>query len=338
MPNAGGTGYYRFDLPDADWDALIADADKLPGGEAQAVADSLSASLLAGRASVTRLSALAEKLIRNPDSYASEAGTDALGDLVARGMVDTAGRKGWRRFVGRLYRPLLAQYGFDPQAHAYAAEPPERAQRRAQIVARLVGAARDQALRKQLAAAARDFFAGNAQALDAAWFPLAFDVYVAQGKLSAAKALVDKALASEDPVFRPSALGVVSTSGAKDVASWLLGGLKDPRLRTSEQRDLLRGVILTRATREIGYAWLQAHLNELTTGSGGIFFAARLPQLLSHFCSVQRADEFARELRPRFAGKPGAMELERTIERVRNCGVLYDRRAEQFNTEFARLR
>jgi hypothetical protein len=338
MPNAGGTGYYRFELPAADWDALIADADKLTPSEAQATVDSLFASLLAGRSGAAQLAALAEKLIAYPDSYASDVATGALGDLTGADLLDDAGRRGWRRFIKRLYAPLLVQYGFDPRAGAYAAEPPERAQRRVQIVGRLVGAARDKALRRQIAAATRDFLAGNAQALDESWLGLGLDIHLAQGKLPAAKALVDKALASEDPAFRPAALGAVAGSGRKDVAAWLLDGLKDPRLRASEQRDLLRGVILNGATREVGYAWLHAHLYELTTGAGGIFFAARLPQLLSRFCSVQRADEFARELRPRFAGKPGELELERAIERVRNCAVLRDKRKDDISAEFARLR
>ena len=179
---------------------------------------------------------------------------------------------------------------------------------------------------------------GTAQALDQSWLALGLGIHLAQGKLPAAKALVDKALASEDPAFRPAALGAVAGSGSKGVANWLLNGLDDPRLRASEKRDLLRGVILNTATREVGYAWLQAHLDELTSGAGGIFFAARLPQLLSRFCSVERAGEFARDLRPRFAGKPGELELERTIERVRNCGILRNRRAEQISAEFAQLR
>ena len=61
MPNAGGTGYYRFELPDADWDALIAQAERLPGGEAQALADSLAASLHAGRADTARLASLVQR-------------------------------------------------------------------------------------------------------------------------------------------------------------------------------------------------------------------------------------------------------------------------------------
>ena len=62
MPNAGGTGYYRFELPAAEWDKLIAAADRLPGGEAQALADSLDASFKAGRATPAQLITAARKL------------------------------------------------------------------------------------------------------------------------------------------------------------------------------------------------------------------------------------------------------------------------------------
>ncbi|MDR2856853.1 MAG: M1 family metallopeptidase [Novosphingobium sp.] len=338
MPNAGGTGYYRFELPGADWDALIADAGSLTGGEVQAAADSLAASMAAGRSAATKLAALADKTVYHPDSYAADAATGALGAFAGTGILDDAGSRGWRRFVTRLYRPLLARYGFDPRLGAYAAENPERAQRRAQIIGWLAGAGQNQALRKRIAAAVRRFFAGDGKALDPAWYAIGFDIAIAQGRLPTAQALVDSALASEDPVFRPIALDAVAASGSRAVANWLLDGLRDSRLRASEKRDLLRSITLTTATQEIGYAWLVGHFDELTSDTGGVFFSARLPQLLARFCSVARADEFARELRPRFAGKPGAMELERTIERVRNCGTLRERRGTQISAEFAALK
>ncbi|NWO96539.1 hypothetical protein GY976_25750, partial [Escherichia coli] len=50
VPNAGGWGYYRFDLDPADWDSLIAAAPTLPTGEALSVDDSLWASFYAGKA------------------------------------------------------------------------------------------------------------------------------------------------------------------------------------------------------------------------------------------------------------------------------------------------
>src|SRR5262249_43159165 len=152
----------------------------------------------------------------------------------ASGVVDPAGRLGWRAFRGKLYAPLLEKYGFDPRVGAYANEPPERAQRRAQIVDRLTGSSRDSKLRRTLHAAATEYLAGNTAALDNAWFDSAFDVYVARGGETAARALLEKGLASEDPVFRPEALDAVATSGIKAIAQWLLD-LDDPRLRASEK-------------------------------------------------------------------------------------------------------
>jgi aminopeptidase N len=338
VPNAGGTGYYRFALADADWDALIAGAASLTGGEAQAVADSLAAGIKTGRARIGKLVTLAENLATSPDSHAGDVATETLGDIAAMGLLDDAGRTGWRRFLTRLYRPLMAQYGFDPRAGAYADEAPDRTQRRVQLVTHLAGSARDETLRGQLDTATRDYLGGAAQALDPSWFGVAFYVNLAAGKLPAAKALVDHALGSDDSLFRSAALAAAAASGNADIANWLLDDLDDPRLRASEKRDLMRGVILSSGTRDLGYAYLHKHLDALTSGAGGIFFTARLPTMLSGFCSVDRADEFARDLRPRFAGKSGALELERAIERVRNCGVLKLQRGKQVNHDYARLK
>jgi aminopeptidase N len=337
IPNADGTGYYRFEMSSRDWDALIAAAGSMTGGEAQAAADSLAASVRAGRASVEQLAKLARNLVRHPDSYASDAAAAALSDLVSSGVVDAGGRRGWRVFRGKLYAPLLKDYGFDPRAGAYAAEDPERAQRRVQIVDRLAGSSRDRKLRRTLIEATEDYLAGDADALDHAWFGTAFDLYVDRGGSDAAQALVERALASEDPVFRPAALAAVSSSGSKSIATWLLYELDDPRLRASEKHDLLRGVMYMRATRDIGYQWLREHIDALTSGDGGIFFAARLPRLFNRFCSAADADEIARIFRPRFAGKPGELELERAIERVRNCSKLQDAWGAEISAEFAEL-
>jgi hypothetical protein len=196
---------------------------------------------------------------------------------------------------------------------------------------------RDRKLRRRLAAAATAYFAGDTAALDPQWFDLAFDAHLESGGLPAAKLLGEKALASQDVEFRPAALDALATSGSNPIAVWLLREWKDDRLRLSEQRRLLRGIMAIKATRETGYRWLREHLTELTSGNEGIFFASRLPQLLGNFCSIEKAQEFERELRPRFAGKAGELELERAIERVRNCGILHDARLEQVSEAIAEL-
>lgn len=338
IPNAGGTGYYRFELPARDWDALIAQADRLPGGEALALDDSLYASFQAGRASARQLIASARMLARNPDSYASTAGVDSLEVFYAGDMIDAAGKAGYRRFLDSLYRPRLARLGFDPRAGVYAGEDPEVSLQRQHVVERLAGTARDAAVRAKLLGAAQAFLAGDAHALDPAWYAPGLSAWLEHGGLAAAKQLADKALASQDPLFRPAALAAVAEAGDPAIGHWVLDDLRDPRLRLSERNNLIRGVITTPGTRDLGFEWLKSHFDELANGNGGIFFTARLPGIVAGFCSAARADEIAALLRPRFQGKTGALELERTIERIRACGVLKEARGAELSAALAKLR
>jgi len=338
MPNAGGTGYYRFELPKAEWDRLIAASASLAGGEALALADSLRASFMAGRADAGQLAALARTMIANPDSYASSAAFDGLQSLYDWQFLDEPAKAAYRAFVDKTYRPMLAELGFETRAGAFAGEDAERSQRRRQIVAMLVHTVRDATLRAQLAGATTAFVGGDDTALDPAWFGPGFASYVAAGKMDAAKALLERALASEDPVLRPAALAVLAGSEDPAVAKWLVDEVKDPRLRASERLNLVRGIIGAEGTREFGYQWMTAHLDELLGGSGGIFFAAKLPQALAGWCSSAQADVIARDLRERFKGKTGELELERTIERVRSCGVLKDARATEASLAVAKLK
>jgi aminopeptidase N len=343
VPNAGGTGYYRFELPRAEWDRLIASSAGLPGGEAIALADSLRASFMAGRADALQLAALARTLAANPNSYASGAALGGLQMLSDWGLMDEPAKAAYRGFADRIYQPMLQADGLDPRAGAYAGEAPERSLRRQQVVGALIDVARDKALRDKLAAAAGAFVGldgmpGDPRALDAAWYGDAFDPWLEAGGLPAAKTLLDKALASQDPVFRPAALAALGASGNGDVAKWLLDEVKDGRLRLSERLNLVRGVVQVPETRDWGYAWMIVHLGELMNGGGGIFFSARLPQMLAGYCSVDKADAFARDLRPRLAGKAAELELERTIERVHSCGVLKNARGAEVSREIAKLK
>ncbi len=337
IPNVGGTGYYRFELPAKDWDALIKVAGSLPGGEALALGDSLLASFRAGRASGSQLVAAARSLSASKDSYASEAGIDSLETLYNSGVMDDEAKARYRRFIGKLYAPRLKRLGFDPRTGAYAGQDPEVSQQREQIVRRLARTGRDAGVRQQLIAATRAYLGGDAKALDPAWFDMALSAWIDQGGLVAAKDLAERALASQDPLFRPQALEAVGSSGALGIAKWVLDEFKDDRLRKSERLGLVRSVIMAGGTRDMGFDWLKANYDQLSRGGGGIFFSARLPGMVGGFCSVARADEVAAFLRPQLQGKTGALDLERTIERIRSCGVLKEARSADISAAMKKL-
>lgn len=343
MANAGGTGYYRFELPPTEWDRLIATSASLPGGEGLALADSLRASFMAGRAHASQMAELARVMTANPNSYASEAALEGLDMLDAAGMLDAPATAAYHHFVGGLYRSQLAQIGFDPRARAYRAEDAGRSQRRVQLIAKLSDTARDPGVRRQLDDATSAWMTGDAAALDPVWFDHGFTVWLDEGAapsspMDRAHQLMDKALASQDPLLRPAALHALAHSGHADIAGWLLTGVTDPRLRLSERLGLVTGITATPATRDIGYAYMHDHLDTLLSGGSGIFFASRLAQVLGGFCAVDKADAIARDFGPKLGGRTGQLELDRTVERVRDCGRLKDARGAEASAEIARLK
>ena len=336
MPNAGGTGYYRFELPAKSWDALIATADTLGAAEAMALADSLDASFRAGRASPAQAIALAEKLKANPDSYAAGSSMDLLASLRRAGFFDEEATAHYRRWVGELSRKDFDALGFDPGAGAYAGADPAELQRRERAVDDLAFA-RDPVVEAALDKAAAAYISGDTAALDPAFMGLALDTFVRKGGLAAAKTLSEAALKSEDPVFRPAALGAISGSGDTAVATWVLADFTDKRLRASERLYAVLGVAGTPETRDLGYDWLSANLKDLMAGSGGLFFAQAAPGVLGGYCSADKASEIGRRFRSLFAGTPGALALERAMERVRNCAALKAARGAEINSAVREL-
>ena len=333
MPNAGGAGYYRFELPPAEWRALIAAMSGLSPGEALAADDSLWASFAAGRAPAADLVAETRALAGNPDAEASVAAGRAWAGFRARGLVEGAALPDYRRFMAAIYAPKLQAIGFDLARGAYASDAPDRQALRQSLVSLLASEAEDPAVNARLAAAAQAYLSNREAALDTAFMGSAFAAHVRAGGVPAAKALVDKALTTEDALVRDSALAAVASTGRTDVATWLLG-LQDPRLRPLERVNLVTRLARVAGTRDMAGDWLMANYDRLTQGANGIFVTSRLPSALAQQCSVERSARMDQALGPkvRAVGAGGALDFARTVEAVRHCGVLKTARAAELAT------
>jgi hypothetical protein len=322
VPNAGGAGYYRFDLPAADWQALIAALPTLPAGEALSVDDSLWASFRAGRAPAASLIAEARAALGHPDSNASLIAGQRLAGLRLRGLIEGPALADYSRLMDGLYGPKLAAMGLDPAVGAYVAEDPDRQKLRQDLVALVVSEARDPAASAKLVAAAKAYLAGDPKALDQGYMGAAFAAHLKAGGLPAAQALLDKALSSEDAVFRGAALGAVGGSGSPEVGTWLLG-LEDPRLRPLERLGLVGAMAATAETKDMAGAWILANYDRLAGGGNGIFVTSRLTSALRYQCSADRAAQVDKVLGPKIrAANKAVLDFERTVETIRHCGDL----------------
>ena len=296
MPNAGGTGYYRFELPAADWATLISALPTLSAGEALAADDSLWASFRAGRAPASSLVAEMRSLLRHPDASVSVSAGQRFAGLHQRGLIPPEAMTDYRRLMGELYGPKLREIGSDPAAGVYAADAPDRQKLRQELVSLVLSEGDDAALRQRLATAAAAYLAGDRKALDQGFLSAAFGAYVKTGGVEAARSLSDKALSSEDTVFRNAAMRSVAGTGRADVATWALN-FTDPRLRPTERLYMLASLASSPETRDIASDRIFADYDKLAAGNG-IFLGSRLPSILSASCSAARGRPAGDTARP----------------------------------------
>ncbi|MEO1969237.1 MAG: M1 family metallopeptidase [Sphingomonadaceae bacterium] len=336
MPNAGGTGYYRFELPSADWNRLIDSADTLGSVEALAVADSLDASFRAGRASPQQLIALASKLAVNPDPYAAGVAFSALGSLRSHGFFDEQATTAYRGWIAGFAKADYARLGFDPKAGAYSGQDPETVQQRERMVGNLLFA-KDLTVTTTLVDAAKAYLAGDTNAVDPAYMGDALDAYIGSGGLAAAKVLGEKAIASDNPTFRPAALGAIAGSDDPQIAQWVLDDFSKADLRETEKLMLVLRVAAGQKTQDMGYRWLTENLAGMLKGTSGIFMARSVPGVFSGYCSVEKADDIAKRFGPLFANTPGALSFDRTLERIRDCAELKKERGAEVNAAVKKL-
>jgi len=326
VPNVGGTGYYRFNLEPADWQALIASSAQLAPGEALATTDSLWAAFRAGKAPASWLIEEARAMAANPSSEASIDAGARLSGLKTRGLIGPGSEQAYRSLVGSIYAPRLAAVAFDPKAGVYAKDDPGKQQLRQQLVDLLAIEAHDDALRAKLKSAADRYLGGDKDALDPSFRETALRVLAADGGLPAAKMLVERALSTEDPTFRGAALGAVATSGRADVADYLLN-LSDKRMRSFDRLGLIFGLAQTAGTRDLTGDWILKNYDKLAAGNG-IFITSRLPQALSVQCGADRASRIETVLGPAIRkADVGVLSFQRTVETVRNCGILKQAKA-----------
>ncbi|HTM80267.1 M1 family metallopeptidase [Asticcacaulis sp.] len=334
MPNAGGTGYYRFTLTPEDWSALIATGDKLPAGEGLATLDSLWGQFYAGKGTASQLIDAAKVFVNNKDSNVATGSADQFDELVTRGIISEAGLPDYRREMDAIYAPRLTALGFNPKAGAHLGDDPDTQKLRQKLVAIVADAGHDPAVRKQLLDAANAYLGGDTTALDQAFLGRGLKVYVEEGHLTAAKTMFDRMLSAQDEVFRSAAQKAITSDADTATATWVFSILSDTRLRVPDRLALVGGLMNNAATRDMTYDWLKANYDSFSAGAG-IFSAGRIASLPHDYCDAAKADEIDHIMRPKvIAAGRGELSFNRMLEDIRSCSVLKDARGADIAAAF----
>ncbi|WP_333571856.1 M1 family metallopeptidase [Sphingomonas sp.] len=324
VPNAGGWGYYRFELDPADWDALIAATPTLPAAELLAIDDSAWASFYAGRSPVTRPIALTRATATHGSTKIVFDNAHRLRDLEKRGLITAQALPGYRKLFVDLYGPMLTKIGFDPAADAHAKEEADQRELRKDLVNLVAVTGHDAVLRGKLISAFDAFAAGDDKALDPDYRGVAAAIAINERGVPLVEQLAAKAK-DRPALFQALGQGVTG-SGNAEVARWFLNDFKDPRINARQRLFTVAGFLKSPYTRDLASDFMITHFDEFVqNGGGGGVFSGRAAQMFGALCSNAQADAVDAKLRPTTRGS--TLSLDRAIETIRTCARFRDAKA-----------
>jgi aminopeptidase N len=329
--NAGGTGYYRFDMPAADWDRLIAAGPNLPTPEALTTVDSLWAGFKSGTGSFDRSLAAARSFAPHSERLVATYLPAAILDFTKRAGTP-ADRAAAAGFVGDIAVGRLADLGLDPRAGVYAAEPADRRQLRGSLANFAVVEGRTPAESAILAEAARKSLSGDRAALDPS-----LRVTALRAALRADPKLADQlfeALAtSEDPLFRRQAASALGS----EAPTAILDRTSDKRLQNLEAIGMISAQFANSETRTAALDWLERNFDTLKPRLGGLL--GGFVGITRGFCSEAEAERVEQLFRPRMTELGiGELDLARPLATIRQCAALKNARGAEVSAALAKLR
>ncbi len=331
MPNAAGSGYYRWQFATADWHTLLTHFERLDAGEKLAMVDSLQAAIATGNARLESLLSLLEVMLdqaQQQPRQVLEAPLPILEDYLQR-VLPPAPATQLRTQLQQLYRE------FDSCAARLDSIDKQLLCRRMQkFKAQSLG---DSLLRADLADRASRFIGLNAEpvpaALDADRYELALSVAVQDLGARFYQRLIEFAKDFDDPRLAaavPTALGAFTDPSLLPLARAMLlqnpaasdlaaGGLE---LGPRERFDMIMSMLSTTELREQHWRWYQQHLPQILALIPEQW-RRRTPNAGAVFCAPEQAAQLQRLFAEHGALAPGhERALAQTQETINLCSAL----------------
>jgi len=335
LPNAGGTGYYRYRLEGEGWDGPIARAATLSPGDALALADSVWADFAAGSGDFARVVAAARALGAHPDRLAALALARRL-RMLARTVLTPDQVAGHRTLIRSIYGPRLAALGLDLRPGAHASEPAAARALRESLVATLALEGYDAEIRSRLASAAVGLLDGDVKAIDPAFRSAALAVAVQEHGAPFMRRLTRAMIESTDPLFHDQACAALGSADTPELAEEALRLALSPGVQTSQTvwialylskepgaRDVLLG---------LGDEWFQ-RLAEALPG----YAKTALVSAFEGHCAPGDVARIEARVRPELKVLGGGeLELAQLEERIRLCVALREAKGTEIGAVLAR--
>jgi alanyl aminopeptidase len=269
-PNAGETGYYRYDLDEGSWNKLERSFSRLDETERAGLLLDTWALVLVGQRGTEHVLALLDSIDwkKETSRLVVEAAISVLVEI-DKTLVDASVRERFAKLVHRVLDPTRKRLGMPKPG---AREAADVALLRASVLGALHDLADDPAVARALQAAGRKYIDDPAQAealVGPDLGPLAARVAVATDP--EAVRLLDEAklLAAKSPDHRVGLTTAIASRREPKALVAALDLLRSGSIRAGDLRHVKNAVLGRQASRTVFFAWVSEHFDELAGKVGG---------------------------------------------------------------------
>ena len=339
MPNADGLGYYRWSLPESDFDQLRRSGlEHLSVQEIMSYADSVESALDAGAISyVAALEALTPLASRRERALATAPMNLLQFAVMVLFADDEQPRDRARRTAARLYRSAQRRLGWSRRA----GEDSETQLMRRDVMRFVALIAEDARARREAARRGRRYLGvgGDAEIHESAvapdLAPIAVAVAIQDGDEEVFDAAMTHFRSARDPVIRGTLLTGIGMTRHPERARRAMAMSLSDETRLNESFRPFSAQLEDPRTRAAAWAWLSESYDALRARLGPEY-AGYLPMAGAHFCSAERAREVRAFFTPRVADTHGGpRNLELAIESIEQCAAVADHARESASQHFA---
>lgn len=291
MPNAQGSGYYRWSLDDESRERLLQALPQLPLNEATDVAANLTAALKNGSLSLDKYLHTLKSIAANKDPLVSLQPLEDL-YLLSNLQIPAEQRLPLQGYLGSVWREHLKGLHLKPLQD----DEPDKALLREKLIRFAALTARDNIWRERLTHALHDYmgkdFASpvNNAALAPELLATALQVVIEDGDAITVKQLLKRTANEPDSQLRSEVIGAINFSTDGNAQDQVHALYFEPSLRTNE-----RGIILQKLFSKPGnwgreWQWLHNRFNDIVPLLPEVW-KADLPRALERLCDAQLVNE-----------------------------------------------
>jgi alanyl aminopeptidase len=317
FPNAGGTGYYRFTLNDQDWQNLINHADRLSGGEALSLLDSLDAAFRAGTVDEHLYLQGIRVLVNHDDWNVVDTTTGYIESLTNILTLEDM----------QIFEQA-AQSIASKRFEAAATDGPQILYER--LLRFMLIMARKPELRAPLAAGAARYVGLDGEPDKSAVEPGQLETALSIGVQDIGEPFFDKlleiALQSENPAEKSAAIGSLARVEDPALIAKLQKVVEDQSLKGTEVTQVMFRQMIRKASTQLTYDWIKSNPEDLFGQVPETFRSSIVPALGSSFCSRKQISEWQKLLEQHEKLLPGYQRsMRQSVESNELCETLRER-------------